>query len=131
MSVKGIFEQVIARGGFDLTAMLASIDEYHIEGKLDDDEHDELYEKARTGANPAESVDVLAKIAELERRVKALEEGQDSGTGSTDVPEYEVGKWYYKDDKGMYDGKKYTCTAPDVIVCVWPPAEYPAYWAQS
>ena len=34
MSVKGIFEQVIARGGFDLTAMLARIDEYHIEGKI-------------------------------------------------------------------------------------------------
>ena len=40
MSMRGIFEQVIARGGFDLTAMLARIDEYHIEGKLDDDERD-------------------------------------------------------------------------------------------
>lgn len=38
MSAKGIFEQVIARGGFDLTAMLARIDEYHIGGKLSDGE---------------------------------------------------------------------------------------------
>lgn len=38
MSAKGIFESVISRGGFDLTAMLARIDEYHIEGKIDDDE---------------------------------------------------------------------------------------------
>lgn len=130
--MKTIFENVIARGDYDLSGLLKKIDGYHIEGRLSDDERDELYEKARTGANPAESVDVLAKIAELERRVKALEDGQDSGTGSTDVPdEYEVGKWYYKDDKVMYDGKKYTCTAPDGVVCVWSPVEYPAYWAQS
>ena len=129
--MKTIFENVIARGDYDLAELLKKIDGYHIAGRLSDDERDELYEKARTGANPAESVDVLAKIAELERRVKALEEGQDSGTGSTstDVPEYEVGKWYYKDDKVMYEGKEYTCTAPDGIVCVWSPAEYPAYWA--
>lgn len=47
MSAKGIFEQVIARGGFDLTAMLARIDEYHIEGKLDDDERDSRQRTAR------------------------------------------------------------------------------------
>lgn len=129
--MKTIFENVIARGDYDLTGLLKKIDGYHIEGRLSDAERDELYEKARTGANPAESVDVLAKITELERRVKALEEGQGSGTGSTDVPEYEVGKWYYKDDKVMYDGKKYTCTAPDGVVCVWSPVEYPAYWTQS
>ena len=129
--MKTIFENVIARGDYDLAGLLKKIDGYHIAGRLSDAERDELYEKARTGANPAESVDVLAKIAELERRVKALEERQDSGTGSNDVPEYEVGKWYYKDDKVMYDGKKYTCTAPDGVVCVWSPAEYPAYWAQS
>lgn len=129
--MKTIFENVIARGDYDLAGLLKKIDGYHIAGRLSDAERDELYEKARTGANPAESVDVLAKIAELERRVKALEERQDSGTGSTDVPEYEVGKWYYKDDKVMYDGKKYTCTAPDGVVCVWSPAEYPAYWAQG
>ena len=129
--MKTIFENVIARGDYDLTGLLKKIDGYHIAGRLSDAERDELYEKARTGANPAESVDVLAKIAELERRVKALEERQDSGTGSTDVPEYEVGKWYYKDDKVMYDGKEYTCIAPDGIVCVWSPVEYPAYWAQS
>lgn len=129
--MKTIFENVIARGDYDLAGLLKKIDGYHIAGRLSDAERDELYEKARTGANPAESVDVLAKIAELERRVKALEERQDSGTGSTDVPEYEVGKWYYKDDKVMYNGKEYTCTAPDGVVCVWSPAEYPAYWAQG
>ena len=129
--MKTIFENVIARGDYDLAGLLKKIDGYHIAGRLSDDERDELYEKARTGANPAESLDVLAKIAELERRVKALEEGQNSGTGSNDVPEYKVGKWYYKDDKVMYDGKKYTCTAPDGVVCVWSPAEYPAYWAQG
>lgn len=128
--MKTIFENVIARGDYDLAGLLKKIDGYHIAGKLSDEERDELYEKARTSANPAESVDVLAKIAELERRVKALEDGQ-GGSGSEGVPEYEVGKWYYKDDKVMYDGKEYTCTAPKGVVCVWSPAEYPAYWAQG
>lgn len=127
--MKTIFENVIARGGYDLAGLLKKIDGYHVAGKLSDEERDELYEKARTSANPAESVDVLTKIAELELRVKVLEDGQYSGSGSEDVPEYEVGKWYYKNDKVMYDGKEYTCTAPDGVVCVWSPAEYPAYWA--
>lgn len=32
--MRTIFEQVIARGDYDLTAMLQNIDRYHIEGKL-------------------------------------------------------------------------------------------------
>lgn len=42
--------------------------------------------------------------------------------------EYVPGKWYYKDDKTTYNGNKYICTAPDGVVCVWSPDEYPAYW---
>ena len=49
--MKSIFENVIKKGGYDLTALLAKIDTYHIEGKLTDSERDELYRKIRCCAN--------------------------------------------------------------------------------
>lgn len=128
--MKKLFENVIARGGYDLGVMLKKIDGYHIEGKLTDAEKDELYEKARAGADVQASVDVLAKLEELEARVRALEEGGASGGGETGdtVAAYVPGKWYYAGDRVTFEGKKYVCSAPDKVVCVWSPGEYPAYW---
>ena len=34
--MKAIFENVIRRGGYDLTGLLKNIDRYHVEGKLTD-----------------------------------------------------------------------------------------------
>ena len=48
--MKTIFENVIERGGYDLTGLLNRIDSYHVMGKLTDEERDELYAKARAGA---------------------------------------------------------------------------------
>ena len=45
--MKTIFENVIERGGYDLTGLLNRIDSYHVMGKLTDAERDELYAKAR------------------------------------------------------------------------------------
>ena len=68
----------------------------------------------------------LAKMEELEQRVRALE------TGSTEpgeaYPDYVVGKWYYSGDKITFEGVKYKCIAPDGAVCTWSPTEYPTYW---
>ena len=41
--MKTIFENVIARGDYDLAGLLKKIDGYHIAGRLSDDERDELY----------------------------------------------------------------------------------------
>lgn len=139
--MKTIFENVINRGTYDLTGILKKIDSYHIEGKLTDAERDELYTLARGGANAANGVDVMKKLAELESgqkelasRVKALEDA--NGGASPDAPteeqepaaEYTAGKWYYKGDRVTFEGQEYTCTAPEGQVCVWSPAEHPAYW---
>lgn len=69
--MKGIFESVIKRGGYDLGGLLKKIDSYHIEGKLTDAEKDALYQQARGEA--VATVDVMAKLMELEERVRKLE----------------------------------------------------------
>lgn len=39
-----------------------------------------------------------------------------------------IGKWYYNGDKITFEGVKYKCIAPDGVVCMWSPKEYPVYW---
>ena len=128
--MKKLFENVIARGGYDLGVMLKKIDSYHVEGKLTDAEKDELYAQARAGAKTEASVDMLAKLEELEARVRALEEGGASGGGETGdtVAEYVPGKWYYAGDRVTFEGRRYVCSAPKGVVCVWSPGVFPAYW---
>ena len=125
--MKEIFETVIEHGEFNLTEMLKKIDTYHISGKLSDEDRDELIAKARQRASAEHSTDVFAKLLELEQRVTALESG--NAPAASDTPdEYAVGKWYYNGDNVTFNGKVYTCIAPEGAVCTWSPAEYPAYW---
>lgn len=132
MSMKSIFTDVINRGGFDLGGLLNRIDAYHIEGKLTDADRDELYAKARGSAKPENSVDVMAKLIELESRIAELEKqyvsGESGGSEPSAPAEYVPGRWYYNGDRVTFDGKVYTCTAPEGVVCTWSPYEYPAYW---
>ena len=44
------------------------------------------------------------------------------------IDDFVVGKTYYKGDKVLFDGKIYECIAPDGVVCVWSPSDYPTYW---
>ena len=43
--MKELFEQVIALKNYDLKALLANIDQYHIEGRLTDDERQSLHKR--------------------------------------------------------------------------------------
>ena len=133
--MKTIFEEVISRGMFDLKGLLKKIDTFNVEGKLTDEDRDELYAKARKAANVENSVDVIAKLAEFEKRILALEnagvDDDDTATGETTADEYVVGKWYYNGDKVMFEGTEYVCIAPESAVCTWSPAEYPAYWDKA
>lgn len=129
MSMKGIFEQVISRGDFGLSALLARIDEYHIEGKLDDEERDALYAAARAHAHPQYDYD--AEIEALWAAIRALQEAIDGGTGETpeEWPEFAqptgAHDAYQTGDKVTYNGTHYICTMPN---CVWSPADYQAGW---
>ena len=135
-----IIKTVIEAGNFELTDIIRKIDTVWLEGKISDDEKAELVAKAQGKANPQNSIDLIAKYADLERRVKALEaqnevQNTDPDTEGEDVPEeattYEPfveGKWYYNGDKCSEFGKNFICVAPDGVVCVWSPSAYPPYW---
>lgn len=124
-----IFKNVITKGGYDLSILLARIDKYHIEGKISDEEREELIAMAREGASIAGGIDIIAKIEELDRRIKKIEEGNITQENPNEAyEEYVTGKWYYSGDKCAFGGKNYVCIAPEGFVCTWSPIEYPAYW---
>ena len=121
-----VIKDVINTRRYVLADMLHKIDTLWAQGDLDDEQRSELIALAQGNADTAQEVNMLAKLEELEQRVKALE------TGSTEpgeaYPDYVVGKWYYSGDKITIEGGKYKCIAPDGVVCVWSPKEYPVYW---
>ena len=125
-----IIKSVIQSGRYELTDILTKIDTLWVQSSLTDDERTELIALAREGADVSQAVDVLEKLADLDKRVAELERaGATDPEPGEEYLEYIPGKWYYKDDKITYNnGSKYICTAPEGVVCVWSPEEYPAYW---
>ena len=47
--MKELIEQVIWLGNYDLVQLLETIDRYHVEGRLTNEERQELYMAARKG----------------------------------------------------------------------------------
>jgi len=124
-----IVKNVISRGEYDLSSLRGKIDTLWVQGSLTDEQKEELLLSAQSGADSKNSVDVLLKLEELDRRVKALEQGETSTPEATE--DFVVGKWYYAGDNCLFNGDKYTCVAPNGVVCVWSPADYPAYWDKA
>ena len=125
-----IVKSVLAKGGYDLTAITKKIKALWVQGDLSEAEYAELLAMAQGGAEAKYSLDLLAKVEELDRRIIALENGESKPTEET-VAEFVEGKWYYKGDKCLFNGKTYTCIAPEGVVCVWSPDAYPAYWKET
>lgn len=128
--MKNIFKEIIEKKNYKLEDLLVKIDRYHIEGKLTDDEKEELTAYARDNARFENGVDVLKKLEEFEERIKTLENSVVLPK-EEDYPPYKDGHWYYKGDKCSENGINYICTAPDGVVCVWSPSVYPAYWEKA
>lgn len=128
-----IIKNVLTHNDYDLTAILRKIDTIWMQGKLTDDEYNELIDLARGNSDFKNSVDIMEKINELEKRIRVLEENNSSSDQTTTeeiIEEYVTGKWYYNGDKCSFEGKNYTCIAPDGVVCVWSPKDYPTYWEE-
>ncbi len=125
-----IIKNVIERGGYDLSAILTKIDTLWVNDSLTDEQRTELIGLARNNGDVKYSADVIAKLNDLETRVRALE---NAGTTepTEEYPEYVVGKWYYNGDKCSFENKNYVCIAPAGTACVWSPLEYPSYWQEQ
>lgn len=123
-----IIKTVIHEGNYVLAELLGKIDYFFAKGSLTESEYADLKEKARSSAEPSKEADLFKKLMELEARVKKLEEGGVSNEVETTIDDFVVGKWYYNGNKCLWNGKVYTCIAPEGIACVWSPDDYPAYW---
>ena len=126
--MKTIFENVIKKGGYDLTALLNKIDTYHIEGKISDEERDELYALAR--ANPIAQYDYKGEIDRLWVAIRELQKGNTVGTGGTTASEWRqptgAHDAYMKGDIMLYtDGKIYKSLIDNNV---WSLDVYPDGW---
>lgn len=124
-----IIKNVISEKRYDLSGILKKIDTVWVQGGISDEEKTELVGMAQDNADISKSIDITAKLEELDWRVSALENG--SYEPSEEYPEYVIGKWYYNGDKITCAGDKYICIAPEGQVCTWSPFEYPAYWEKQ
>ncbi|MDO4387326.1 MAG: hypothetical protein Q4E18_15135 [Clostridia bacterium] len=127
--MKEMFEQVIQLGNYDLKTLLDRIDQYHIEGRLTDEERLDLIMQARKGAEP--EYDYAGEINALWAAVRALQQNV-SPPVEDEWPEFVqptgAGTAYQVGDKITFRGEKYICV---LAHCVWSPADYPAGWQKQ
>ena len=127
--MKEMFEQVILLKNYDLKTLLDRIDQYHIEGRLTDEERLELSMKARDGVT--QDYDYKGEIDALWAAVRALQQAA-SSDGKDEWPEFVqpagAGTAYQVGDKITFKGEKYICV---LAHCVWSPADYPSGWQKQ
>lgn len=129
-----VVKNVIASKNYDLTDILGKIETVWVQSRITDEQKMELILLAQENAKAENSIDILSKLYDLDRRVTALEnkdkadEPTEDDTEITTYPPYESGVWYYRDDVVSFDGQNYKCVAPEGVVCTWSPSEYPLYW---
>lgn len=133
-----VTKNVIQSGSFELAGILAKIDTLWVQGSLTDGERLELIGLARGKADPAHSfAPMQAQIDALAARVAALE-GK-VAPAEPDAPAEEYPAYvqptgshdaYHNGDRVTFNGKQYTCVAPEGVAVVWSPEVYPDYWEE-
>ena len=127
MNVKPMIESTILSGDYELDKILSSIDLYHIEGSLTDEERRELIDLARENAKIQYKEE---DISQLFDRLHALEERVTKLEGTEVVekyPEYEDDRWYFSGEGVTFEGTKYTCIAKKTK---FSPSEKPKDWQE-
>ena len=104
-AMKNVFINAINGGNFNLTEMETKIDTLWVKGSLTEAERNELLELAAAKANDLNQIDVVARIAELERRVFALENPPEEEQGEPEVvyPVWEAGYITAKGETVQFD----------------------------
>lgn len=127
-----IFENVIRRGGYDLADLLKKIDSYHVEGKLTDQEREDLYALARK--SPEAHYEYKAEIECLWAAIRELQAKAESGNPAPETPADEWPEYvqpsgahdaYQAGAKITHGGKRYICKRDN---CVWAPDVLPEAW---
>lgn len=142
MSRYNSFVNLINAGGYKLADIKERLHGLADRGELTLEERDKLLGMAESHADPLSETDKGAKLLDLEARLRKVEEQLAALAGDTTEPPtdengdtviagYVAGKWYYAGDKVTWDGKVYECIAPEGVVCVWSPGDYPAYWREA
>ena len=72
--MKNVIKKVIESKNYELSDMLKKIDTLWVQGSITEDVKYELSAMARNNASMQNSIDVLSKLEELDKRVKALED---------------------------------------------------------
>lgn len=128
----GIMKTVIESKDFELKDALKKINHFWASGRITEAQRAELIALAQNSAKVENSIDVLKKLEELDQRMNAVEERlkKDETEVPEEVayPEYVAGKWYRAGDGVTFNGTAYDCIAPEGVVCVWSPEDYPTYW---
>ncbi len=129
----GVMKTVIESRDFELKDALKKINHFWACGRIKESEKEELITLAQNNARMENSIEVLKKLEELDKRMTAVEKllkkNESEEPEEVAYPEYVAGKWYYSGDGVMFNGIAYDCIAPDGVVCVWSPEEHPAYWS--
>lgn len=121
--MKAIFQQVINRGDYDLTTLLAKVDKYHIEGKLTEEEREELYTAARK--EPTANYNYAIEIEKLWAAIRALQQQEPNETAQEYKQPTGAHDAYNKGDKVLFNGVVYVCALDN---CVWSPSILPSAW---
>lgn len=127
-NVRPMIESTISSGEYDLASILSTINLYHIEGALTDQDRTELRDMARENAKP--QYDPEKDISQMLDRLHALEERVTKLEGTEVVekyPEYEDDRWYFSGEGVTFEGTKYTCIAKKTK---FSPAEKPKDWQE-
>ena len=139
-----IIKAVIESKRYELKDMLTKIDTFWVQGRITEEERNELVALARENALPENSyagmqerMDLMYKELEvLKSRVKALE-SDNTTEDETEVPSEDTTEYvaptgahdaYHAGDKVTYGGVKYICVAPEGVAVVWNPDVMPSYW---
>ena len=130
---------VIKSKNYELKDILKKIDTLWVQGSISEEERAELFDLARQNAEVQQSIDLLEKVEEHEKRLAELEELVKNLTASKEddeevteesYEEYVSGRWCKNGDIFTFEGKVFKCIAPEGVTCVWSPNDYPAYWEE-